>query len=215
MVLLAVGELVGHAGDGFANWIVADPQYWVFPLQTLICGLLLVKWWRSYEFRWSQGWMLGVLAGIVVLGIWVSPQWLLGHPPRNNGFNPWFFGDGAPFWVNTTIRVLRLVVVVPLLEEIFWRGFLLRYIVHDPFDEIPMGTFNWISFGSVTLLFGGAHWGSGIYSGPDFVPSLVTSAIYNYVAIRTKSLGACVIAHALTNLLLGVYIFCTRQWGFW
>lgn len=209
MGLLALGEIVGHIGEGLANWIVADPQYWIFPLQTLVCGLLLFKWWQSYEFNWSKGWCFGLLAGIVVLGIWVSPQWLLGHPPRNEGFNPWHFGGGSPFWFNAAVRVIRLVIVVPLLEEIFWRGFLLRYLIRDPFDQVPFGQFNWQSFAFVTLLFGAAHWG------PDFGAAVITGAIYNFVAIRTKSLGACVIAHALTNLLLGVYIFRTGQWGFW
>lgn len=209
MVLLALGEIVAHLGDGLANWILAESKYWVFPLQTVVCGFLLLKWWRSYDFAWTKGWGLALLAGVVVLAIWITPQWLLGHAPRNDGFNPWFFGEGSPFWVNATLRVIRLVIVVPLLEEIFWRGFLLRYLVHDPFDQVPFGQFNWRSFLWVTLLFGGAHWG------PDFVPALVTGAIYNLVAVRTKSLGACVIAHALTNLLLGVYIFRTGQWGFW
>jgi uncharacterized protein len=209
MALLALGEIVGHLGDGFANWIVAEPRYWVFPLQTIVCGFLLIRWWRNYEFGWSRGLGLATIAGVVVLGIWISPQSFLGYPPRNEGFDPGFFGGGAPFWFHATLRMIRLVIVVPLLEEIFWRGFLLRYLQHDPFDQVPFGQFNWSSFVWVTLLFGGAHWG------PDFVPALITGAIYNLVAIRTKSLGACVIAHALTNLLLGVYIFRTSQWGFW
>src|SRR5262245_53976350 len=209
MALLALGETVGYVGEGLANWVLAKPQYWVFPAQTIVCGFLLIKWWRSYEFNWRKGWGLGLLAGVVVLAIWISPQAVLGHPPRLKGFDPYFFGQGAPFWFNTTVRMIRLVIVVPLLEEIFWRGFLLRHLERDPFDEVPFVQFNWLPFTAVTLLFGVAHWG------PDFVPAIATGVIYNLVAIRTKSLGACVIAHALTNLLLGVYIFRTGQWGFW
>lgn len=209
MGLLALGEIVGHVGDGLASWILADPKYWVFPLQTLVCGILLIQWRKSYEFSWRRGAGVALLAGVGVLVIWIAPQTCLGFPPRTDGFNPWFFGDGIGFWANTIVRVIRLVVVVPLLEELFWRGFLLRHLVHDPFDEVPFGTFNWRSFAAVTVLFGVAHWG------PDFYPALITGAIYNLVAIKTKSLGACVIAHALTNLLLGAYIFKTGQWGFW
>jgi CAAX prenyl protease-like protein len=209
MALLALGELIGHVGDGLAGWALSSPQYWIFPLQTLVCGYFLFKGWGSYEFRWRKGWGMALVAGVVVLGIWIAPQWLLGRPNRTEGFNPWFFGEGAPFWLNTTFRTVRLVIVVPLLEEIFWRGFLLRHLVRDPFDEVPFGDFHWGSFVWVTALFGAAHWG------PDFVPAIITGAIYNLVAIWTKSLGACVIAHSLTNLLLGVYIFQTGQWGFW
>jgi len=209
MALLALGEIVGHLGDGLATWFLASPKYWVFPLQTIVCGLLLIKWWKNYEFSWDRGWGFAPLAGVAVLGIWIAPQWLLGHSPRPDGFDPWFFGNGAPFWGNTILRGIRLVIVVPLLEEIFWRGFLLRHLIQDPFDQVQFGKFSWNSFLWVTLLFGVAHWG------PDFYPALITGAIYNCVAVRTKSLGACVFAHALTNLLLGIYIFRTGQWGFW
>ena len=107
------------------------------------------------------------------------------------------------------MRVLRLVLVVPLLEEIFWRGFLLRHLIRDPFHEVPVGAFTWRSFTWVALAFGLAHWG------PDFVPAIITGALYNLVAITTRSLGACVLAHAVTNLGLGLYLFRTQQWGFW
>ena len=58
-------------------------------------------------------------------------------------------------------------------------------------------------------MFGLAH------CGPDFVPALACGALFNWIAIRTRSLSACVLAHAVTNLLLGFYIMTTRQWGFW
>jgi CAAX prenyl protease-like protein len=209
MVFMALAELVAHLGDGRSAWPFAAPQYWVFPLQTLACAVLMAWWWRRYEFHWRNGIWTGLAMGIFVLAVWVSPQWLPHAERRTEGFDPWFFGDGAPFLLNTTVRALRLVVVVPLLEEIFWRGFLLRHLIHDPFDEVPFGTYSRWSFLWVTLAFGIAHWG------PDFWPAIATGALYNLVAIRTRSLGACVIAHATTNLLLGIYIFQTGKWGFW
>jgi uncharacterized protein len=59
------------------------------------------------------------------------------------------------------------------------------------------------------VMFGLAHWGA------DFIPAILTGVIYNYVAVKTKSLTACVVAHAVTNLGLGIYIMQTKQWGFW
>jgi CAAX prenyl protease-like protein len=209
MALLALGELVAHLGDGMAAWPLAEPRYWIFPLQTFVCGVALVRWWRCYDFQWRRGFWSALGMGTVVLLIWISPQWLPGAAPRVEGFDPYFFGGGLPFYLNTFVRVLRLVVVVPLLEEIFWRGFLLRHLIRDPFDEVPFGSFSWPSFLWVTFFFGVAHWG------PDFWPAIATGALYNLLAVRTRSLGACVIAHGLTNLLLGAYIFQTGQWGFW
>ena len=209
MAIMALGELVAHFGDGFAAWPLAFPRYWVFPLQTLVCGAFILYWWRTYDFQWRKGAWFGLVMGVVVLAIWISPQWLPHAVGRTEGFDPWFFGNGAAFVLNTSVRMLRLVVIVPLLEEIFWRGFLMRHLIRDPFDEVPVGSFSPWSFLLVTLAFGLAHWG------PDFWPAIVTGALYNVVAIRTRSLGACVFAHATTNLLLGVYIFRTGQWGFW
>jgi CAAX prenyl protease-like protein len=195
--------------EGGALWIT-DPKYWVYPLQAVVCGALLVWFWRSYD--WGARWhvLAGLLTGLVVLALWISPQWLLGQPPRTEGFNPDTFAESPALWWSTVaLRFLRLVVIVPLVEEIFWRGFLLRYVINEDFAKVPFGTFSWLSFGVVTVMFRLAHWG------PDFIPALITGAIYNFLAIRTRSLACCVLAHAVTNLGLGLYIMQTRQWGFW
>ena len=49
----------------------------------------------------------------------------------------------------------------------------------------------------------------------DYPAALLTGALFNWIAIRTRSLSSCILAHAITNLLLGFYIMATRQWGFW
>lgn len=209
IALLLAGEMVGHFGEGSANWALDEPKYWVFPFQTVVCGALLVAWWKKYEFAWRRGWWLGLIVGAIAYFVWIAPQEWLGTERRIGGFDLWFFGGGSAFKWNTALRVLRLVIVVPLLEEIFWRGFLLRHLIEDPFDRIPFGTRSWQAFVWVAGLFAIAHWG------PDFWPALITGALYNSVAFATRSLGACVLAHATTNLLLGHYIFRTQQWGFW
>ena len=195
--------------DASALWL-AEPKYWVYPLQTIVCGILLVWFWRHYE--WGKKWhvVAGILAGLFVLALWISPQWIFRAAPRTDGFNPETFADNpALLWSTVALRFLRLVIVVPLLEEIFWRGFLMRYFIKEDFTKVPFGEFSPIAFSVVTLMFGLAHWG------PDFLPAIATCLIYNLVAVKTKSLACCVIAHAVTNLGLGLYIMQTKQWGFW
>ena len=190
-------------------WL-AEPKYWIFPLQTVLCSALLVWFWKTYE--WGAKWhvITAVLTGLVVLALWISPQWLLGAEQRTDGFNPGLFaGSAALYWGTLILRFIRLVVIVPLLEEIFWRGFLLRYLIKEDFTKVSFGTFSWFSFGVVTVMFGLAHFG------PDFIPALLTGAIYNLLAVKTRSLACCVLAHAVTNLGLGLYIMQTGQWGFW
>lgn len=102
-----------------------------------------------------------------------------------------------------------MVVVVPLVEEFFWRGFLLRFLIKDEFHTVPFGMFSWKSFSIVSVAFCFEH------QMADWPGALVTSVLYNLVACRTKSLAACVVAHAATNLGLGIYILRTGQFGFW
>ena len=126
------------------------------------------------------------------------------------GFDPEVFSGQAMLYTSTVaFRFLRLVIVVPLVEEIFWRGFLLRYLIAEEFERVPFGKFSWLSFTAVTLLFALSH------SKADWAAALLTGALYNFVAYRTKNLGSCILTHALTNLVLGLWIMKTGQWGFW
>ena len=192
-----------------ASWLRA-PEYWVYPLQTAVCAALLIWFRRRYELHRLVGSGFAFLIAVVVFVIWIAPQSFLGFAPRNEGFNPDLFaGNPLAYWSTVLLRFLRLVVVVPLVEEIFWRGFLLRYFINEKFDEVPVGAFSWLSFSVVTIGFTLAH------SPADWAAAAITGALYNLVAYRTRSLSACVLAHAVTNLLLGGWIMATKQWGFW
>lgn len=210
--LLAVGSGVAHLFDGYAFWMASAPQYWIFPLQTAVCAVLLARGWRWYplEIPKAVATSVGVAVGILVFVLWIAPQQWLGQPARLEGFDPAFFGSGGwPYILNVTVRFIRLVVVVPLVEEIFWRGFLLRFLIREDFTKVPIGAFTWFSFAVVTAGFILEH------SGPDWPAAAVTGVLYNLVAYRTRSLTACVLAHAVTNGLLGIYVLRTGQLGFW
>lgn len=187
-----------------------SPEYWIYPLQTVLCGGLLIWFWREYDFHRPARLLFVLLMGVLVFILWISPQQFFNFPPRKVGFDPDFFA-GRPwlYWPTIGLRLVRLVVVVPLVEEIFWRGFLLRFLIDEHFESVPFGAFSWTSFVVVAALFGFSH------SPEDWVAAFVTGAIYNVVAYRTKSLVSCVLTHAITNLLLGIWILQTRQWGFW
>jgi CAAX prenyl protease-like protein len=210
LLIFVVGEAIGHFFDGAAFWMASSPRYWLFPLQTVVCGALLAHYWRLIEWRAPRHLLLASALGVAACALWVAPQEWFGFPTRTDGFNPEFFGaSGWAYAMNLSFRFLRLVLVVPLVEEIFWRGFLLRYVIDEDFTRVPFGTFSWKSFGIVTAAFCLEH------SPPDWPAALATGALYNLLACRTRNLAACVLAHAVTNLLLGIYVVHTRQWGFW
>jgi CAAX prenyl protease-like protein len=185
-------------------------QYWIYPLQTLACGISLIFLRRDYEFGHFRKPLVVFAVALVAFVIWIAPQTFLGAAPRRVGFNPEHFGaSSALYWSTLLLRFLRLVVVVPIVEEIFWRGFLLRYLVREQFRSVAFGTFTWLSFVGVTIAFALAH------TAADWPAAILTGALFNLVAYRSRSLASCVITHALTNLLLGIWIMATRQWGFW
>ena len=206
-------SLLGLAGairkPGAALWLSA-PEQWIYPAQTLLCGAAVFWFWRDFEFRLPRKAWFALLIGIVVWVVWIAPQQFLGFEPRTIGFDPEIFGKGsAAYGAILFGRFLRLVIVAPLVEEIFWRGFLLRYLIRENFTDVPVGTFSWFSFLVVAVAFGFTH------SRADWIPAMICGALYNLVAYRTRSLASCVLAHATTNLLLGLWIMQTRQWGFW
>ena len=222
LAFLFLEGAVKKIGDGYAHWMFSQPRYWIFPLQTFVCAALLWKLRKRIGFRPLAGFGFATFIGILALGIWILPQEIFGPraifgkqailvlPARTDGFDPYVFGaSGWPFWTTLTLRLLRMAVVVPFVEELFWRGFLLRFLVRENFAEVPFGTFTWRSFLISSFAFCLEHQPS------DWPAAVLTGALFNIVAYRTRSLAACVLTHAVTNLALAVYILRTAQWGFW
>jgi len=192
------------------DFLPLSARYWVYPVQTVLCGVLLIKFWSVYGLKAPKMTGFTLLVAVLVLLLWISPQEVFAQPRRFAGFDPSVFKSQPTLYFGVVVvRLVRLVVVVPLLEEIFWRGFLLRYMIKEDFESVPLGTFMWLSFSVVTVGFCVEH------SRPDWPAALLAGALFNIVVYRTRSLSSCVLAHAATNLLLGIYIMRTGQWGFW
>lgn len=209
LFLGVVALLAWWGGDDGPLWL-RHSELWVYSVQTIVCAALLWHYRKCYRSLVPRQIGTTLAVGVLVLFIWLAPQYVFGLPPRLEGFNPTFL-EGSTLFAALTLflRFFRLVVVVPVLEEVFWRGFLMRYLIDDQFWRVKFGSFSWLSFGVVTLLFGLAHYPD------DFYAALVTGALYNWLACHTKSLGSCILAHALTNLLLGIFIVSSGQWGYW
>jgi CAAX prenyl protease-like protein len=206
-LLLAVSDLLEKAHDLPGG---VSPKHLIFPLQTVVCALLVAWYWREYRLRAPRKLWLTLAIAAFVFVLWVCPQLLFHQPPRRDGFDIGVFaGQPLLYWTEIILRFLRLIVVVPALEEVFWRGFLLRYFIHADFDSVPFGAYSRMSNAFVALGFMLEH------SWHDYPAALVAGVLYNFVAYRSRSLSSCIIAHAVTNALLGASIVTTHQWGFW
>jgi CAAX prenyl protease-like protein len=197
--------------SGLRSLLGSSSQYWIYPIQTVLCGVLILVFWRDYEFRAVIKPVFTIAIGLLVFVFWIAPQaFCLGFTSRHVGFDPSIFSSEPAIYAATLgLRFLRLVVVIPLVEEIFFRGFLLRYLIKEAFQTVSIGVFSWFSFTAVAVCFGLVH------SPADWIAGVFAGALYNLVVYRTKNLASAVLAHAITNLLLGVWIMKTGQWGFW
>lgn len=198
--------------EGMPWWRI-HPEHWVYPLQTITALAMLLWWRRQYAFTPLRvrhaAWALAL--GLVGIAVWIAPE-ALGWTERTDGFDPWALG-GSPVLVAsiTTVRLIRLVLIAALIEEIFWRGFLQRYLAapDEDFWEVPLGTFTWSSAALTTV-------GVVLVHAPsDWPAAAVWGILVATVYLRTKSLSACVLMHAAGNLILGIYVLRTGSWGLW
>jgi CAAX prenyl protease-like protein len=227
LVLMVLGYTIEWKHPD-APWWRQQPSQMVYPIQTLVALGFLIHFWRSYTFNWSLKWSLvGIVFGAVGIGFWLLPTtlydawgltgkpdgWLgmLGFEARKEGFDPGLFENPVAYWASLSFRFLRAVVVVALVEEIFWRGFIMRFVLDWEGDywKQPFGKHRWLSYAIVTGLFMVAH------SSTDYAGAFVYGSLTYGLCVWSKNLGACVVMHATANLLMGIYIMAYGKYGLW
>jgi CAAX prenyl protease-like protein len=97
---------------------------------------------------------------------------------------------------------------VPVIEELFWRGWLMRWLVRSDFERVPLGAYVPRAFWVTAVLFGLEH-------GPYWDVGLAAGVAYNWWMVRTKSLADCVLAHGVTNGCLAGYVLAGGDWSYW
>ncbi len=212
-------------------------RYWFYFAKTFVgAAMLWAVWPFITEMRWKFSWE-AVVVGIVVFVMWVGLDgfypsldqlfrnlaemfpWTesvfrnLGFISKEQtptvGWNPHAqFGSGSALaWMFIVTRILGSTLVVPALEEVFYRSFVYRYVIRQDFEAVPLGRFHWGSFLITSVVFGFAHheWLAGILCG----------FAYQGLVIYKKRLGDAMTAHAITNFLLGLWIVWRGDWKFW
>lgn len=182
--------------------------------KTVVVGTTLWAFRHRYpELGWSRrpgNWAIATVVGVVVLVVWVTPEkalapLMMGDP---SGFDPYAFGFGTGLTGGViAVRILGASVVVPVMEELFWRSFLMRYLIDADFQRVSLGAFSTLSFVAVATAFGFEHhrWVVGIFAG----------IAYGGLLVWRRDLFTCILAHGVTNLGLGLYVLKTGQWHFW
>ncbi len=173
------------------------------------------------EMKWAFSWE-AVVVGVGVFAVWVGLDGL--YPSLNEllariGFelssepakawNPHVqFGEGSTLaLLFIVVRIIGPVLVVPPLEEVFYRSFLYRWIVKPDFESVPLNRFNLKAFAFTALIFGFVH--------DQWLAGILCAMAYQFLVIRKNRLGDAMTAHAITNLLLGVWVIWRGAWNFW
>lgn len=185
-----------------------------YPIRVGVALLLLLLLSRRYIALRPSAPLTSVLLGAAVFLIWIGPDVLFGY--RHSWlFNNPLIGPGAAIDPGLRHNALFLVVrasgsalVVPVFEELFWRAWMMRWAIKADFLKVPFGAYQRSAFWIVAVLFAaehGAYWEVGLAAG----------ILYNWWAVRTRSLADCILAHAVTNGLLAAYVVIAGRWEYW
>lgn len=190
----------------------------VYFTKTLLAAILLIALWKYYTpIRWQLSHIpLSLLIGLLGTALWIASTYAtqflgLSQPPAPATlYNP---DRMLPIewqrWLFLFIRVAGPALVVPIMEELFFRDFLMRALIAGVhFDDIPVGTFSWLPLLVMSAAFAFNH---GMMM---LVPGFLYGLLMGVLVIRTKSLAPAIIAHGMTNFSLYLYCIYTGDWQF-
>lgn len=178
-----------------------------------ISVVVALLWWMrgAYsELKWPseasfRTWVIAIVAGVGVFIAWINltAEWMV--MGESVGFDP--RDEEEIDWLLVATRLIGAALVVPVMEELFWRSFLMRWLHHPNFLAVNPSCIGLRAFCITAIMFAIAHslWFAGLFAG----------MIYNLLYMRSGTLWSPILAHAVTNGILGVWIITTGNWGFW
>ena len=195
--------------------LVQLPPQILYPFRFLVVLAVTLRFSRSViPLRPSRP-LASIGIGIAVFLIWIGPDLLFGY--RHH----WLFENSltgsassslpaglkafVPF---VALRAFSSTFLVPVLEELFWRGWLMRWLIDKDFLNVPLGTYVRSAFWIAALLFASEH-------GSYWEVGLLAGAAYGWWVVRTRNLADCILAHAVTNGILSIYVVAADQWQYW
>jgi len=197
LVLMAASMITSASSGGFDI---------LYPLRIIAVALVLWHFRRSYKgLGWKWAWQAPAI-GTVVFVIWIllEPDVDSSKTALAQGLMELTNGTAAVWLV---FRVLGSVIMVPLVEELAFRGYLIRKLIAKDFENVSLGQFSWFSFVLTSVLFGLLHerWLAGTLAGMAYALALY----------HRKQLGDAVVAHMTTNALIAIFVLIQARWSLW
>jgi CAAX prenyl protease-like protein len=181
---------------------------WLYAVQVGVVTALLAHFWPVYdELRapsraHARDWALGVGVGVAVFVLWINLDFPWARFGEGRGVAPDLTGGAA--LAGFAVRVLGVVVLVPVMEELFWRSFLMRWIEKPDFLAVAPAAVGWRALALSSIVFGVEHhlWLAGIVAGLAF----------GWLYRRTGHLWVVILAHAIANAALELWVVRTGNW---
>jgi CAAX prenyl protease-like protein len=151
--------------------------------------------------------LFAIIVVLVAIMIWIGID---SFYPKFGGakpFDPMTIAAAAQRNFFIVFRIVGAVLVVPVMEELFWRAFLIRWLVKEDFKSVAIGTFTWQSSAITVALFGAEHY--------QWLAGLICGALYNWLYYKRRDVFACVVAHAVSNAALAAWVLARGDWKFW
>lgn len=164
------------------------------------------------------GWITGGIGAVLWIGICelhlessvlqmlsLSTDWL----PAREGVDPFItYAPGVSLISFLIARFLLLAVCVPVAEELFLRGFLMRSVESEDWTELSLSSIGRRGVVAATIYAVATHPG-------EIIAAIVWFSLVTWMMFRTGKFWNCVVAHAVTNFLLGVYVCWAKAWYLW
>ena len=201
-VFLCLGQLQVY-GD-------SKSVFWLYGVKVFLTALVFISLFRGHwrELEGKFDWQ-AVGVGVVCLIIWLLPYTLLNPTNEIAIYNPTVFQDNAVILSAIAVRLAGACLMVPIIEELLWRSFLMRILINQDFLKVSIGTYTHFSFWFTATTFALMH------HPRDWMAAMLVAAIYGYYLVRTKNLIGCIVAHGTTNLGLGLYAMIYGRWELW
>lgn len=206
--------LLAVVGTALVTGLFIDEFDYFYPLR-VIAALLVIAWYREdyttglrehLGGRRLVSWD-GIAIGVVVYAIWIGVS-ALGESdwtePRPEALSL-VEAPIAVVWI--VFRAMGSVITIPIVEELAFRGFLLRRLIGSDFTKVPYDKWQWPAVLISSLAFAAAH--------QQWIGGFAAGVLYAYAQKRRGLLSDAIIAHATTNALITMQVLLVGHWGLW
>jgi exosortase E/protease (VPEID-CTERM system) len=184
-----------------------SPEFqWLYPVRAIATGLAILFLWKHIKLQTVSPAVFSIIAGIVVFVLWITL--VPSSYEEDRKFSASLFSVSTFLSVGwIIIRLLGSVIVIPIAEELAFRGYLPILFTGSEADRHRAWETQLLPFLISSLLFGALH--SSLLAGT------LAGAVYYLVKLRSGRLWDAVVAHMTSNLLLSAYVLLSGHWSYW